>query len=86
MKLRASFHVVLTNFPPTTENTSEAMWSQIKSPIWNIFVKAPCTASAVWKVLVGFDIHAEFLFVHIAMGRSYMPDFLLAENRAAPLK
>lgn len=86
MKLRASFPAVLTNFPSTTENKANAMWSWIKSPIGDAFAKAPWLASAVWKLLVGFDIHAKFLFIHITRRSWYRPNLLLAENRAALLR
>lgn len=85
VKLRASFPGVLINFLPTTENMAKAMWSWIKSSIGDAFAKAPSTASAVWKLLVGFDIHAKFLFIHITRRSWYRPNLLLAENRAALL-
>lgn len=81
MKPRASFPAVLTNFPPTNENMAKAMWSWIKSPIGDTFAKAPCAASA-GCMLVGFDIPAKFLFIHITRS-CYRPNLLLAENRAA---
>lgn len=65
MKLRASFPAVLTNFPPTTENMTKVTWSWIKAPTGDASAKMYiCTASAVWKLLLGFDIHAKFFFIH----------------------
>lgn len=86
VKLRASFPGVLTKFLPTTENMAKAMWSWIKSSTGDAFAKAPSTASAVWKLLVGFDIQAKFLFIHITRRSWYRPNLLLAENRAALLR
>lgn len=81
MKPRASFPAVLTNFPPTNENMAKAMWSLIKSPIGDTSAKAPCAVSA-GCMLVGFDIPAKFLFIHITRS-CYRPNLLLAENSAA---